>query len=125
MAHSGAAPVGRRERFRAVVYASMLPAVFTSFEVMESKLEAHRQCHTGDHMPDRELWHSSKTAPAAAVRPFYEQPPVLTQRQAELHGLRPYHAIVQHSGSTVAVGCPDQQQHALPLEAGRIHSTEM
>lgn len=89
LAHSGAPPNGPRERFRAVVYVSMLPAAFTPPEVMASKVEAYRQCQTGDHMPDRELWHSSKMAPVA-VRPFYEQPPILTQRQAELHGVRPY-----------------------------------
>ena len=92
LVHCGAPPRGERPGFRAVAYVSMLPASRTPTEMRAQKVAAYRQCHTGDHMADREAWHSSKGAPdAQAVQPYFRNgPPSLTTRQAELYGLVSY-----------------------------------
>lgn len=91
LAHCGAPPRGERPGFRAVAYASMLPASRTPSHVRAKKVEAYRLGHTGDHMADCEAWHASKDAPdARGLQPYFRGAPPLTTRQAELYGLVPY-----------------------------------
>ena len=101
LAHAGAVPVGERDGFRAVVYASMLPAALTPRAEAAKKVTAYRFSHTGDHCPSREHWHAAKPSPLGDVvrRHYYaDGPPKLTKRQAELYGLVAYDG---YAGNTV------------------------
>ena len=104
LAHAGAVPVGGRDGFRAVVYASMLPAALTPRAEYTKKVTAYRFSHTGDHCPSHEHWHVGKGAAAGgdAVAPrrhyYADGPPKLTKRQAELYGLVAYDG---YAGNTV------------------------
>ena len=101
LAHAGAVPVGERDGFRAVVYASMLPAALTPRAEYTKKVTAYRFSHTGDHCPSREHWHAAKPSPLGDVvrRHYYaDGPPKLTKRQAELYGLVAYDG---YAGNTV------------------------
>lgn len=97
LAHAAAPPLGPTEHFRAVVYTCMLPAALTPAEVLPKKLEAYRACHTGDHCPSREYWHTSKSKPGTVTpsfAPYFaDGPPELTWGQAQMYGLVPFDVL--------------------------------
>lgn len=56
LAHCGAAPIGAREGFRAVVYVCCLPAALTPAEFIEKKQRAYPALATSNHWPSQENW---------------------------------------------------------------------
>lgn len=86
------------EKFRAVTYASMLPIALTTGQysgLRQRKQAAYALKATCDHAPDRESWHEEEGEqhiyPNQRVCDFrMYDPPVLTRRQAQLHGLEAY-----------------------------------
>jgi len=89
--HCGAPPIGSRETFRLVAYVCCLPAALTPEPVYEMKKRAFDRLETGSHWPCREEWFekSSRNKDFLAC-PYFDQLPVLSNRQQELFGLVRY-----------------------------------
>jgi hypothetical protein len=94
-----------RRLFRAVSYCGMLPAEMSNTPgILERKLTAYLELKTGDHKADEESWHDMDPSGVGnqkkmSVRqterrePYYSNgPPLITWREAELHGLVPYNS---------------------------------
>ncbi len=72
----------------------MQPASLTPRTMQTKKVEAYQRRHTGDHVPSRELWHTSKGGEPEPFQPYFaEGPPKLTARMAELYGLVAYEGL--------------------------------
>lgn len=92
LVHAGASPLGIRKNFRAVVYVCMLPASLTPASLYPKKREAYERLATGSHWPTKEEWFGGNRwrSPSFVPQKFFEQPPVLNQRQKQLYGLVRY-----------------------------------
>ena len=52
------------------------------------KREAHTTLRTGDHVASREAWHEERGR--GVLRPYFQQPPMLSTWQQKLYGLDAY-----------------------------------
>ena len=90
LVHAAVPPTGLTDRFRAVAYTSMQPAVLTPTSVYSEKMSAYKQRQTGDHRPHMESWHLHRQDNPCHRPSFRTSPPLVTRRLAELYGLLPY-----------------------------------
>lgn len=110
LCHCGAPPIGARPGFRAVVYICCMPAALTLETAYESKRQAYEQLQTGSHWPNQEEWFKPRDKHLAmGFKPYFSQPPPLSQRQQELYGLVRY--------------CTEESQGAAPINDSFGHAS--
>jgi hypothetical protein len=105
------------QQFVATMFCAMQPAIFTPNASLPIKMEAYKQRQTGTYRLDTEQWLKQSSQSIMSQNPYDEirtqqfyrtGPPLLTNRQAQIYGLVPYHNHTICPGQEL-----DNQQRAL------------